>query len=58
MLYRGIGKHGDFVCRFKTAPPEDRVAVQAQEMYPSRIALDQKGEQTINRDAKTTSKVS
>ena len=27
-------------------------------MYPSRVATDQRGEQTINRDAKTTVKVS
>ena len=30
------------------------LSVQAQERYPMRTALDQRGEQTINRDAKTT----
>ena len=29
------------------------LSVQAQERYPMRTALDQRGEQTINRDAKT-----
>ena len=34
------------------------LSVQAQEIYPSRVAIDQRGEQIINRDAKTTGKVS
>ena len=29
------------------------LSVQAQEKYPHRTAVDQRGEQTINRDAKT-----
>ena len=31
---------------------------QVQEMYPSRVAFHQRGEQTVNRDAKTAGKVS
>ena len=34
------------------------LSLQAQEMYPTRVAIDQRGEETINRDAKTKSKVS
>ena len=30
------------------------MSVQAQEKYPCRTAIDQRGEQTINRDAKTS----
>ena len=30
------------------------LSVQGQERYPLRISIDQRGEQTINRDAKTT----
>ena len=30
------------------------LSVQAQDRYPVRTALDQRGEQTINRDAKTS----
>ena len=30
------------------------LSVQAQEKYPHRTAVDQRGEQTINRDAKTS----
>ena len=30
------------------------VSVQAEESFPVRIAIDQRGEQTINRDAKTS----
>ncbi len=30
------------------------MSVQAQEKLPLRIAIDQRGEQTLNRDAKTT----
>ena len=34
---------------------EDKgISVQAQERYPCRTAIDQRGEQTINRDAKTS----
>lgn len=29
------------------------LSVQGQERYPLRISIDQHGEQTINRDAKT-----
>ena len=28
------------------------LSIQAQDLYPHRIAIDQRGEQTINRDAK------
>ena len=31
--------------------------VQGQEKYPLRTAIDQRGEQTINRDAKTSGKI-
>ena len=34
------------------------LSVKTQEIYPSRVAIDQRGEQTINRDAKTTGTVS
>ena len=34
------------------------LSVQVQEMYPSRVAFHQRGEQTVNRDAKTAGKVS
>ncbi len=30
------------------------LSVQAQEHYPLRTAIDQRGEQTINKDAKTS----
>ena len=30
-----------------------RASVQAQDRYPARTSIDQRGEQTINRDAKT-----
>ncbi len=30
------------------------LSVQAQDRYPCRIAIDQRGEQTINRDAKVS----
>eukprot|EP00794_Sanderia_malayensis_P014842 gene14842-biopygen11931 len=30
------------------------ISVQAQEVYPHRVAVDQRGEQTLNREAKTT----
>ena len=30
------------------------MSVQGQDRYPSRTAIDQRGEQTINRDAKTS----
>ena len=30
------------------------LSVQAQETYPVRTAIEQRGEQTINRDAKTS----
>ena len=30
------------------------MSVQAQESFPVRIAIDQRGEQTTNRDAKTS----
>ena len=30
------------------------LSVQEQDLYPIRTALDQRGEQTINRDAKTS----
>ena len=42
----------------KQLPQNTGLSVQAQEMYPFRVAIDQRGEQTINRDAKTTGKVS
>ena len=29
------------------------VSIQSQDRYPLRTAIDQRGEQTINRDAKT-----
>ena len=32
--------------------------MQAREKCPFRVSIDQRGEQTINRDAKTTGKVS
>ena len=32
------------------------ISVQAQESFPSRTSIDQRGEQTINRDAKTSGK--
>ena len=32
---------------------EKGLSVQAQDRYPARTPIDQKGEQTINRDAKT-----
>ena len=28
--------------------------MQAQKKYPHRVAIDQRGEQTLNREAKTT----
>ena len=33
---------------------QNGMSVQAQESFPIRIAIDQRGEQTINRDAKTS----
>ena len=30
------------------------LSVQGQEKYPCRVAIDQRGEQTINRDAKVS----
>ena len=30
------------------------LSVRGQDKYPLRIAIDQRGEQTINRDAKTS----
>ena len=33
------------------------LTAQAQEKYPCRTAIDQRGEQSINREAKTTSKL-
>ena len=30
------------------------MSVQAQEKLPLRVAIDQRGEQTLNRDVKTT----
>ena len=33
---------------------EKGMSVQAQEHFPLRVAIDQRGEQTLNRDAKTT----
>ena len=30
------------------------MSVQAQTVHPVRTAIDQRGEQTINKDAKTT----
>ena len=33
---------------------EKGMSVQAQENFPLRVAIDQRGEQTLNRDAKTT----
>ena len=33
---------------------EKGMSVQAQEHFPLRVAIDQSGEQTLNRDAKTT----
>ena len=32
------------------------ISVQGQESYPLRTAIDQRGEQTINRDGKTSGK--
>ena len=32
------------------------ISVQAQETHPLRVSVDQRGEQTINRDAKTAGK--
>ena len=34
-----------------------RLTAQAQEKYPCRTAINQRGEQSINRDAKTTGKL-
>ena len=58
VLCRGIGKHRDSVPGLKKLLQKTGLSVQAQEMYPSRVAIDQRGEQAINRDAKTTAKVS
>ena len=33
---------------------QNGMSVQAQESFPIRVAIDQRGEQTINRDAKTS----
>ena len=33
---------------------KNSMSVQAEESFPVRIAIDQRGEQTINRDAKTS----
>ena len=33
--------------------PVSGISVQAQQRYPTRIAIDIRNEQTINRDAKT-----
>ena len=33
---------------------ENGISVQAQDRYPLRTAIDQRGEQTLNREAKTT----
>ena len=35
---------------------ENRLSVQAQDTCPLRTSIDQRGEQTINRDAKTSAK--
>ena len=36
---------------------ERGLSVQAQDLYPLRTSIDQRGEQTINRDAKTSGKI-
>ena len=36
---------------------KEGLSVQGQEKYPLRTAIDQTGEQTINRDAKTSGKI-
>ena len=36
---------------------KEGLSVQGQEKYPLRTAIDQRGEQTINRDAKTSGKI-
>ncbi len=33
------------------------MSVQAQEKLPLRVAIDQSGEQTLNRDAKTSGRI-
>ena len=33
------------------------ISVQAQSAYPSRTSIDQRGEQSINRDAETPGKL-
>ena len=33
---------------------ENSISVQAQERYPLRTAIDRRGEQTLDREAKTT----
>ena len=36
---------------------EKGMSVQAQECFPLRVPVDQRGEQTLNRDAKTTGSI-
>ena len=36
---------------------EKGMSVQAQTVHPARTAIDQRGEQTINKDAKTTGNI-
>eukprot|EP00795_Rhopilema_esculentum_P011282 gene11282-21474_t len=36
---------------------EKGMSVQAQEYFPLRVTIDQRGEQTLNRDAKTTGRI-
>jgi hypothetical protein len=36
---------------------KEGLSVQAQDLYPLRTSIDQRGEQTINRDAKTSGKL-
>ena len=44
MLYPGL----------KDLWSEKEMSVQAQEHFPLRVPVDQRGDQTLNRDAKTT----
>ena len=37
--------------------PVSSISVQAQERYPTRTAIDIRSEQTINHDAKTSSRI-
>lgn len=57
LLCKSNGEHQKNILGVEISSFQNGMSVQAQELFPIWVAIEQRGEQTINRDANTSGRI-